>query len=496
VKATKEVLSPTRVKLTVEVPFEELKPDLDSAYKNLSRQVRIPGFRPGRAPAAVLDQRFGRGYVVEQAMQSALPRLYTEAIESESLDVIGQPDVGVHEFSDGQPLVFTAEVDVRPEFELPQYEGLEVTVDEITVDEADVTAQLDTLRDRFATLQPVERPVQDGDFITVDLSATVDGQPVPGADSSGMSYEVGQDNLISGLDDAVRGAEEGSERTFTTELVAGDFAGQEADVTVKIRSVKVKERPELDDDFATTASEFDTLAELEADIRNRLKEAKQQDQGVAARDKLLEKLLESVEVPLPDSAVETEVQARDRSLAQQLAQVGLTREAYLQSEGKTDEEFTAEVRESAAQAVKAQFVLDAIAEKLELNVEQQELTEHLLRRAAQAQMPPQEFANQVMSQNGIGILMTEVLRGKALAHVLDTATITDSSGNPVNLDDIRAGLQDIEMLDEEEDEDEGAAGAAYAEEVAAVDEVSGGAEVGDAGQAAGRGDETVPGAQS
>jgi trigger factor len=374
-----------------------------------------------------------------------------------------------------------------------------------------VQSQLDTLRDRFATLQPVERPVQDGDFITIDLAATVDGEPVPGADSSGMSYEVGKDSLISGLDDAVRGASEGDERTFTTELVAGDFAGRTADVTVKVRSVKEKERPELDDDFATTASEFDTMAELEGDVRNRLGRIKKMEQGIQARDKVLETLLDAVDIPLPESVVEGEIEARRVSLTQQLAQIGVDRETYLESEGQTAEEFEAEVRDSAERAVKAQFVLDRLAEQLELNVEQEELTEHLIRRAQQAQVSPQDYANQIMQSNSIGLLMAEVLRGKALAHVLDSAVITDTSGNTVNLSDLDDEFRPTHDHDHDHDAEdiaaddleaedvvdaEGGAGAAYAEETAEIADVSGGAEVGDSGEAEVRSDETVPGAQS
>ncbi len=515
-KATKEALSPTRVKLTVEVPFEELKPNLDAAYKSLARQVRVPGFRPGKAPARVLDQRFGREYVLDQALQEALPRFYSEAVQQESVEVISQPEVDITTFTDGEPLVFTAEVDVRPDFELPEYEGVEVTVDDVEVPEEDITSQLDTLRDRFATLQPVERPVQDGDFLTIDLVATVDGESVPGADSSGMSYEVGNDTLIAGLDEAVRGANEGDERTFTTELMAGDFAGRTADVTVKVRSVKQKERPELDDDFATTASEFDTLDELENDIRTRLSRVKKMEQGVQARDKVLETLLDAVEIPLPESVVEGEIEARRSSLSQQLSQIGVTQETYLESEGKTAEEFDAEIKDSAERAVKAQFVLDTLAEKLELQVEQEELTEHLIRRAQQAQMAPQDYANQIMQSNSIGVLMAEVLRGKALAHVLDAATITDASGNTVALSDLdeQTGLlededdgelfEDADIEDAEDadiDDADEADGAAYAEETEAIGDVSGGAEVGDAGDVTGDSveggsDETVPGAQS
>jgi trigger factor len=521
VKATKEALSPTRVKLTVEVPFEELKPDLDAAYKALAQQVRIPGFRPGRAPTRVLDQRFGRGYVLDQALNDALPRLYSEAVQAEDLDVISQPEVDISSFDDGQPLVFTAEVDVRPEIVLPEFEGLEITVDDVEVDEDDVTAQLDTLRDRFATLQPVERPVADGDFITIDLAATVDGEPVPGADSTGMSYEVGNDSLITGLDAAVIGASEGEERTFDTELVAGDFAGRAAQVTVKVRSVKQKERPELDDDFATTASEFDTLAELDNDVRTRLSRVKRMEQGVQARDKVLETLLDAVEMPLPETVVAGEVEARKGTLTQQLAQVGVSHEDYLESEGKTAEEFDAEIQDSAEKAVKAQFVLDTLAEKLELQVEQQELTEHLIRRAQQAQVSPQDYANQIMQSNSIGVLMAEVMRGKALAHVLDSAVITDASGNEVHLSELdeETGLlededhsgHDHSAHDHEGHDHEGhdhsghdhgdadaADGEAFAADTEAIEEVSGGAEaeVGDSGEVEGRGDETVPGAQS
>jgi trigger factor len=515
VKATKEALSPTRVKLTVEVPFEELKPNLDAAYKSLAQQVRVPGFRPGRAPARVLDQRFGRGYVLDQALQEAMPRLYSEAVQAEAINAISQPEVDITTFNDGEPLVFTAEVDIRPEIELPEFEGLTVTVDDIVVPEEDINAQLDTLRDRFATLQPVERAVQDSDFLTIDLSATVDGEPVPGADSSGMSYEVGQDTLIAGLDEAVRGAGEGDERTFTTELVAGDFAGRTADVTVKIRSIKEKERPELDDDFATTASEFDTLAELEDDIRERLSRARRLEQGVQARDKVLEMLLGSVDMPLPESVLAGEIEARNASLTQQLAQLGVSRETYLESEGKTDEELDKEIRDSAEQAVKAQFVLDALAEKLDLQVQQDELTEHLLRRAQQSQMAPQDYANQIMQSNSIGVLMAEVLRGKALAHVLESATITDASGNEVQLSELddEGGL--LEEIEEDDDDHAGhdhdhaghdhaghshdaeeSDGLAYAEDVEAVDEIAGGAEAGDVDAVEGGSDEAVPGAQS
>ena len=443
-KATREALSPTRIKLTVEVPFEELRPSVDAAYKKIAAQVRVPGFRPGKVPARIIDQRVGRGHILDEALQEALPRFYSEAVESESLDVLSRPEVDVAEFTDGAPLVFTAEVDVRPEIQLPSTDGLTVTVDDVEVADVDVDEQLDSMRDRFSTLQPVERLVAEGDYLTIDLAASVDGETVEGAAANGMSYEVGGDNVIAGMDEAVIGAAEGEQRTFQTELQAGEFAGRTADVTVTVRSVKEKIRPDLDDDFATTASEFDTLDELVGDVRTRLDRVKRLEQGMQARDRVLERLLELTDIPLPESVVQSEIEAREHSLGHQLEQVGLGREAYLAAENKTAEEFDAEVREGSEKAVKAQFVLDALASREELNVSQEELTEHLIRRAQQSQMPPQEFANQVMQQGQVGMLMAEVVRGKALATLLESATVTDASGRPVDLAALSTDADELE----------------------------------------------------
>ncbi len=442
VKATKEALSPTRVKVTIEVPFEELSEDLASAYKRISRQIKVPGFRPGKVPARIVDQRIGRGYVLNEALPGALDRFYGQALEQEKIEAISSPeDVDVKEFNDGEQLVFTAEVDVRPEVTLPDLDGIEITVDDVTVTDEDVEEQLQSLRDRFATLQPVERPVADGDYLTIDLSATIDGELVPDSESKGMSYLVGSENLIPGLDEAVRGASEGDERTFPTELKMGDLAGQTADVAVKVISVKEKELPELDDEFATTASEFDTLDELKADLRERLGRVRRYEQGAQARDRLVDKLIEIVDVPLPESAVKAEVDAREHNLSHQLERVGVSREVYLETEGKTEEEFAAEVRETSEKAVKSQLVLDALAEKEELTVEQDELTEHLVRRAQQSGVAPQEFANQIVQSGQIGVVFAEVRRGKALAQLLENVKITDESGNAV----------DLSALDEDED---------------------------------------------
>ncbi len=442
VKATKEALSPTRVKVTIEVPFEELSEDLASAYKRISRQIKVPGFRPGKVPARIVDQRIGRGYVLNEALPGALDRFYGQALEQEKIEAISSPeDVDVKEFNDGEQLVFTAEVDVRPEVTLPDLDGIEITVEDVTLTDDDVDEQLQSLRDRFATLQPVERAVADGDYLTIDLSASIDGELVPDSESKGMSYLVGSENLIPGLDEAVLGASEGDERTFPTELKMGDFAGQTADVAVKVISVKEKELPELDDEFATTASEFDTLDELKTDLRERLGRVRRYEQGAQARDRLIDKLIEIVDVPLPESAVKAEVDAREHNLSHQLERVGVSREVYLETEGKTEDEFAAEVRETSEKAVKSQLVLDALAEKEELTVEQEELTEHLVRRAQQSGVAPQDFANQIVQSGQIGVVFAEVRRGKALARLLENVKITDESGNAV----------DLSALDEDED---------------------------------------------
>ena len=432
-----ETLSPTRVKLTVEVPFDELKPSLDAAYKNLAGQVKIPGFRQGKVPPRILDQRVGRGAVLAEAVEDAIPRFYSEAVRTNEVTVLGQPEVDVTQFADGDPLIFTAEVDVAPTIELPPYDDLAVTVDDAETVDDKVEDQLASMRDRFATLVGVEnRPVQTGDYVSIDLVATVGGEPVEGGETSGMSYEVGSASLIDGLDDAIVGATVDEERTFQTTLVAGEHAGATADVTVTVRSLKEKSLPELDDDFASMASEFDTLEQLRSDLRGRLERVAKLQQGMQARDKVLEALLERVDVPMPEKVLEAEVDYRNHEMQHQLEQAGLTLSAYLEHQGQTQEEHDAEVRTNAVSSMKAQFVLDAIADKEELGVDDAELTETVVRRAQQAGMPPDQYANQIVQSGRLGVLVAEVRRSKALAQVLKSATVTDASGNVIDLESL------------------------------------------------------------
>jgi trigger factor len=436
VKSAVENLNPTRVRLTVEVPFEELKDSLDAAYKKINQQVTVKGFRKGKIPARVIDQRFGRGAVLEEAVNDALPKFYTEAVNEAELNVLGQPEVDITELKDGETLNFTAEVDVRPTIEIPDYSGIEVEVDAVEVTDEDVEKAVEELRERFASTSPVERAAEDGDVVTIDLEAKVDGEVLEDGVASDVSYTIGSGELLDGIDEAVKGLEAGGEATFASELKGGSAAGKEAEVTVKVTQVAARELPELDDDFAQLASEFDTLDELKADSRKRLENMKQYDQATQAQERVLEKLLELVEVPVPEKLLEDEINTRKHNLEHhQLGQMGLDLAKYLEIQGKTEEEFDAETKEAAIKGIKTQFVLDELVNKEKLNVNQEELTEHLMRRAASSGMSPDQFAQAVVEGGQVPMLVGEVARGKALAVVVEAATVKDTNGEVVDLDD-------------------------------------------------------------
>jgi trigger factor len=455
VKSAVETLNPTRVRLTVEVPFEELKPSLDAAYRRIAAQVTVPGFRKGKVPPRIIDQRFGRAVVLEEAVNEALPQFYGQAVEQNSVKVLGQPEVDVTEFNDGEELKFTAEVDVQPEVVLPEYEGLEVTVDDVALTDEEVEQQVQSLRDRFAVLASAQRPAQEGDFVTLDLVASKGGAEIDDAKATGVSYEVGSGSMLDGLDDAVTGLSAGESTTFATKLLGGEHAGQDVEVAVTVSAVKEKQLPELDDDFAQTASEFDTLDELRADTRARTERMKKLELGSKARDKVLEAVLEKVDVPLPEGVVAAEIDHRKHSLQHQLEQAGLTREAYLSAEGQSEEEFDADIEKRAREAIKAQFVLDAVAQKEQLSVAEGELSQHIMRRAMSVGLSPEQFAQEVVQSGQVGQLVSEVVRGKALALLVEAATIRDASGNEVDLSELlEAGAgETVEAAEEPLDED-------------------------------------------
>jgi trigger factor len=432
VKSAVETLDPTRVRLTVEVPFEELKPSLDAAYKKIAEQVSIPGFRKGKVPAAVIDQRFGRGAALEEAINSSLPQFYGQAVEENKIEVVGQPDVDLAEFEPGQDLKFTAEVDVRPEFEVPAYDDIEVEVEDATVAEEAVAERIEEIRKRFGALKEVEREVADGDFVTLDLAASIDG-------------EVLEDGT----------AKAGETATFTSRLLGGSHAGEDATIEVTVTAVKERELPELDDEFAQLASEFDTMEEFRANVRETLERSEQFEQVASARDKVLEVLLERVDIPLPKSVVDAELAWRNEALDRQIAMGGMTREGFFKLQEKTEEEYDAELAEEVRDGVKAQFILDKLANAEEISVNEGELTNHLIQRASQAGMRPDEFAQQISSAGQIPALVGEVRRGKALNLVLEAATVKDAAGNEVDVKKINA--PDVEDTDGENPDSRGRA---------------------------------------
>ncbi|KMS71593.1 trigger factor [Streptomyces viridochromogenes] len=456
-KSAVETLNPTRVRLSIEVPFEELKDSLDAAYKKINQQVTVKGFRKGKIPARVIDQRFGRGAVLEEAVNDALPKFYTEAVNEAEIDVLGQPEVDITELKDGETLNFTAEVDVRPTIEIPDYSGIEVEVDPVEVTDEDIDKSVEQLRERFASTSPVERAAEDGDVVTIDLQAKVEGEVLEDGVAEGVSYTIGSGELLDGIDDAVKGLEAGGEATFASELKGGSAAGKEAEVTVKVTQVAARELPELDDEFAQLASEFDTLDELRADSRKRLENMKQYDQATQAQERVLEKLLELVEVPVPEKLLEDEINTRKHNLEHhQLGQMGLDLEKYLEIQGKTVEEFDAETKEAAVKGIKTQFVLDELVKQEKLNVNQEELTEHLMRRAASSGMSPDQFAQAVVEGGQVPLLVGEVARGKALAVVVEKATVKDTNGELIDLND----EDEVEQATETVEAAEGTADAA------------------------------------
>ncbi|MBS2962798.1 trigger factor [Actinocrinis puniceicyclus] len=435
-KSAVETLDPTRVRLTVEVPFAELKPSLDTAYKRIAEQVTVPGFRKGKVPPRIIDQRLGRGAVLEEAINSALPDLYGQAVQENRLEVVGRPEVEVTEFVDGDQLKFTAEVDVRPEFELPDYKGVEVQVDDVEVSDADVDEQVQALRKRFGTLTGVERAVQDGDYVTIDLLATIDGEELEDGTASAVSYEVGSESMVDGLDEAIIGKSAGESAEFVSTLVGGAHAGEQADIKVTVGAVKARELPELDDEFAQMASEFDTLEELRSDVRSRLERARKFEQGAQARDKVLESVLTQVEVPLPAKTVEAEIAWRNEQLDEQIQRAGMTREGFFKLQDQEPEAFAADLDKQVRDGMKAQFVLDRLADKEELSVNQAELTQHLIERASGSGLSPDQFAKQVVDSGQVPALVGEVRRGKALRLILENAQVKDASGNTVDLSEL------------------------------------------------------------
>lgn len=415
-KSSVENLSPTRVRFDISIEFNEMSSHVADAYKKVASQVNIPGFRKGKVPAAMIDQRVGRGTVIDEAINSALPDFYTQAAREHKISVIGRPEVDIKEFVDNEKLSFTIEVDVRPEIKLPDFAKMEIKVDDVTVTAEDINEQIDELRARFGTLHIVERAAKSGDFVSIDLVAKVNGEEVEGGTANDISYEVGTNSMVDGLDDAVVGLSAGDSKVFETTLL-GMQDGEKGSVTVTVKSVKERELPAADDAFAKLASEFDTLDELKADLNTRLERVKAMEQGAQARDKLVDKLVSELEIPVPEKLVEEEIHA------------------HLEREGRLeDAEHRAEVDRDTRAMFKQDFLLDEVVKSESVEVSEMELTEYLMRSASRYGMAPQDFANRLAQSGNINQMVAEVARAKALANILSRVNVVTESGKKVDLD--------------------------------------------------------------
>ncbi|RNE49654.1 trigger factor [Corynebacterium alimapuense] len=427
-----EKLSDTRVKLTVNVPFAELESEIDQAYAAIAQQVSLPGFRKGKAPRQLIDARYGRGPILEQVVNDMLPSRYQQACEDNELVVIGQPSVDITQVEDKDFVEFVAEVDVRPEIEVPDFTELSVAVPAIAVDDAAVDEEIDSLRARFGELKDTKRKLKTGDFAIIDLKATVDGEIVDEATTEGLSYEIGQGDLIDGLDTALRGLKTDESAEFTTKIVAGEHEGQEAAVSVFVKQTKERKLPEFDDEFAQLASEFDTAEELREATRGQVEESKKGEQAAAIRDEVLKAALAKTEFALPSSVVEEQVQNQLNSLLGQVDHDEAALAQVLESQGTNREEFDAQSRKDAEEAVRTQLFLDVLAEKEEPEVSQQELTDHILFTAQSYGMDPSQFVSQLQQSGQIANLFADVRRGKALAAAICRVSVKDEEGNDVD----------------------------------------------------------------
>jgi trigger factor len=419
VKTTVERLNPTRVKLTITVDAAGFKPALDKAYETVSAQVNIPGFRKGKVPAAILDQRVGKDAIIAQAVNDGLDDFYREALIQENLKPLSTPQADIKSAPNAQEptneLVVELEVEVRPEFKLPEYKGLKIKVDAVKIAKMDIESELDALRARFGTLKTVDRPAKNGDFTSIDLTASIGDTEIDTAKD--ISYEIGSGQLLDGIDEALETLTAGETTTFRSKLVGGDQAGSEAEVTVTLNAVKESELPKADDAFAQLASEFDTIAELKADIEKKLEQNFVRKQILQARDQIVDQLLEKAKIPVSDEAVKREV------------------DSHLENEGKAmDDPHRVEVLEETEKNFRVQLLLDAVVEAEAIKVEDQELIEYLAMQSRNYGMDPNEFIKQVANAGQVPMFVDELSRRKAVDALVAYAEITDAKGNKVSVE--------------------------------------------------------------
>ena len=449
-KSSVEQQSATRVKLTVEVPFDELQPEIDQAYRSLAQQVTLPGFRKGKVPPRVLEARLGRGAILDQAINNMLPSRYSQAVEEHDLKVLTQPTIDITRLEDNELVEFTAEADVRPEIDLPDFSTIEVEVDPLVADDAAVDAELDNLRSRFGELKDTKRKMKTDDFAIIDIEAFVDGEKVEEASTEGLTYQIGGDDLIKGLDTALRGMKTGEDNEFTSTIQQGEHKDKEATFKVHVQQSKERKLPDLDDDFVQEASAYDTVEELREATKSELEENTKAEQAANIRDEVLKAALAEAKFELPESVVEEQVHNQLHQLLGQMAHDEAALAQLLEAQGTTREEFDKKSREQAEESVRTQLFLDAVAEQEQPEVSQQELTDHILFTAQSYGMDPNQFVAQLQQSGQIANLFSDVRRGKALAAAISRTSVKDEAGNKVDPNDYFGEIEEEDEAAEEQ----------------------------------------------
>jgi trigger factor len=455
VKISVRNLEPTKVKITVTADAEDFEPYLDQARKEIAKQISIPGFRKGHVPGPIVDQRVGFGAVAGEAANNGVPELYSKALEEKKIRPMAQPELDVKEMptsaKDDTKLQFTATVERRPVIELPSLDGMTLDVAKAEVSDEDVDKRLDNLRQRFGTLVGVDRPAKKGDFANIDLKASIDGEEVDSQE--GVSYELGSGTLLDGIDEALDGLSAGEETTFEGTLESGEHEGEKAQIKVKVNSVKAEELPELDDDFAKEASEFDTLDELKADVRKACENDNQGKQANEARDAFIDALEKDIEIPLPKGVLEQLVSDR-------------LKQVTADPDKATDEQ-KQEAQEAAEKELRDQIVLDTLAEQLEVKVSQMDVTNFLASIAQQYGMDPSAFINAIVSNGQLGSAVQEVGRSKGLLAGMRAVKFT-CDGQDLDLSPFLG--EDEAEAKENESVEAASAAAAVADELSSHDE--------------------------
>jgi trigger factor len=429
------MLSTTRAKLTIEVPFSELKPAINKAYRDLSNQVSIPGFRKGHVPPAMIDQRLGRGTVLSEAVNAMLPDIYAEAVDAHELTPLGQPAVEMTKLEDGETAEFTAEVDIVPAFDLPDLASLQVTVDALDDVDAAVDERVHLLQERFAEVAPVERAAAPGDQVHLNLVAARDGEPLEDASADGITYVVGSGGMLEGLDDAITGCVAGDERTFTSTLVGGGREGEAADITVTVTAVEERTLPTIDDEFAGLVSQYDTLDEMKADLRQAVERQAAMGQLSQARDRVIDKLIELTPFDLPEAVVEAEVANRTSGLTEQLAASGLTLADYLARVGDpdtaTEEEFWSGTRSAVEKGIRAEILLSRATQTVKVTVDPQDLTNLLFQKAQENGTSPEQELQHMQSHDHMNEWLAQIRQSKVLDQIVAGAQVVDTQGQRI-----------------------------------------------------------------